>query len=82
MSNDLSGMINQFIEDTRDEDGAQSFVWLPHRGVMVHLDTCTDLELLDEADNWLALELDRLKEELRRRRNHGKTQVPPPHEQQ
>lgn len=62
----LRKAIAQFIENTRDEDGAQSFVWLADRGVMVHLDTCTSLELVNAADEWLAMELDRLNTELRR----------------
>lgn len=54
----LGDQIAQFIEDARDADGAQSFVWLPDRGVMVHLDTCTDLALVSAAAEQLNAELD------------------------
>ena len=62
----IDDRIAQFIEDTRDEDGAQSFVWLKDRGVLVSLDACTDPVLVDAADEWLALEIDRLNAEFRR----------------
>ena len=63
---EMTERIAQFIEDTRDDDGAFNFVWLPDRGVMVHLETCTSLELVNAANEWLTLELDRLNAELRR----------------
>ena len=62
----IDDRIAQFIEDTRDEDGAQSFVWLKGRGVLVSLDACTDPVLVDAADEWLALEIDRLNAVFRR----------------
>lgn len=55
---ELTDRISQFIEDTRDADGAQNFVWLPDRGVMVHLDTCTDIILVAAAEEQLQAELD------------------------
>lgn len=60
---EMTERIAQFIEDTRDDDGAQSFVWLPDRGVMVHLETCTSLELVNAATEWIDLEIDRLNAE-------------------
>lgn len=54
--NELMEQISRFIEDTRDADGAQNFVWLPDRGVMVHLETCTDMVLMSAAMRQLAAE--------------------------
>lgn len=55
---ELTDLIARFIEDTRDADGVQSFVWLPDRGVMVHLDTCSDLALVSAAAEQLRAEMD------------------------
>ena len=41
-------------------------MWLPDQGVIVHLETCTSLELVNAADERLALKIDRLNAELRR----------------
>jgi len=60
----VDDIIQKFIEDTRDEDGAQTFVYLPDRGVLVNLDTCTSLELIDAATAQLTAELDEARRQL------------------
>lgn len=50
--------IRGFIEATRDKDGACTFVYLPDRGIMVNLDTCTDLPLLNAALEHTSAELE------------------------
>ena len=54
----FDSQIQEFIEATRDEDGAQTFVFLPDHGVMVNLDTCTNLPLVNAALAQLTAELD------------------------
>ena len=54
----LDNQIAAFIEATRDKDGAYTFVYLPDRGVLVNLDTCTDLPLLNAALDRLSAELE------------------------
>jgi len=65
---DLTGCISRFIEDTRDEDGAQNFVWLPERGVMIHIDTCTNLTLVNAAEERLATEIAQVNAQLKKLR--------------
>ena len=61
----IDDQIRAFIKATRDENGAQSFVYLPDCGVMVNLDTCTSLPLVNAALAQLTAELDEVSCQLR-----------------
>lgn len=60
----MDDLIREFIEATRDEDGAQTFVYLPDRGVMVNLDTCTSIPLINAALAQLTAEKDEVSRQL------------------
>lgn len=64
----IDDQIRAFIEATRDEDGAQSFVYLPDHGVMVNLDTCTSIPLVNAALAQLTAELDEVSCQLAKAR--------------
>lgn len=64
----MNELIQKFIDDTRDQDGAQTFVYLPDRGIMVNIDVCCDVALISAADERLGEELAAARAELEKAR--------------
>ena len=61
---ELDKSIFQFTETARDQDGVQCPVYLQDRGVVVNLETCTDLGLVSAAVEQLTRELDEIGEKI------------------
>lgn len=61
---ELDNLIYQLIEATRDSSGAQCLVYLRDRGVVVNLETCTDLSLVTAAVEQLTRERDDINHEI------------------
>ena len=64
----FDSQIQVFIEAPRGEDGAQMFVYLPDCGVMVNLETCTSIPLVNAALAQLTAELDEVSCQLAKAR--------------
>lgn len=62
----IDALVYELIEDTRDDDGAQRWVYLKERGLIVNIETCTDLNLICAADEQLHRELDEVNCQLKK----------------
>ena len=61
---DLDKSIFQFTQTARDQDGVQCLVYLRDRGIVVNLETCTDLGLVSAAVEQLTRERDEISAEI------------------
>ena len=61
---ELDKSIFQFTETARDQDGVQCLVYLQDRGVVVNLETCTDLGLVSAAVEQLTRERDEINKKI------------------
>ena len=62
----IDALVCGLIEDTRDDDGAVRFVYLKERGLIVDIETCTDLDLMNAATEQLQHELDEVNRQLQK----------------
>ena len=68
---ELDKSIFQFTQTARDQDGVQCLVYLQDRGVVVNLETCTDLSLVSTAVEQLTRELDEIGEKIDKLKRMG-----------
>ena len=68
---ELDKSIFQFTQTARDQDGVQCLVYLQDRGVVVNLETCTDLSLVSAAVEQLTRERDEIDEKIDKLKRMG-----------
>ena len=68
---ELDKAIFQFTETARYQDGVQCLVYLQDRGVVVNLETCTDLSLVSAAVEQLTRERDEIGEKIDKLKRMG-----------
>ena len=68
---ELDKSIFQFTQTARDQDGVQCLVYLQDRGVVVNLETCTDLGLVSAAVEQLTRERDEIGEKIDKLKRMG-----------